>query len=52
MRISGSLLGIPYGTFIPVGIAGLLSPIAPDDPVLGFSKVDYLAVGKVSRIYD
>jgi hypothetical protein len=46
------LLEIPYDTFIPVGIAKVLSPIASDDPVLEFSKVDYFAVGRVSRIRD
>ncbi len=44
------LLEIPYETFIPIAIAKALSPIAPDDPLLEFSKADYFAVGRISRI--
>jgi hypothetical protein len=44
------LLEIPYGTFIPIGVANVLSPIAPDEPILDFKRVDYFATGRIERL--
>jgi len=37
------------GTFIVVGIANVLVPVEPDDPLLDFSKVEYFGIGRIER---
>lgn len=49
------LLNSPRGKGVKevtIGISNLLTQIPPDEILLDFSKVDYFALGRVSRILD
>ncbi len=45
-----SLTGQPSGKLVTVGIANVLAPIPDDESVLDFAKVEYFALGRVSRL--
>ncbi len=45
-----SLTGQPPGKQVTVGIANMLAPISDDESILDFAKVEYFALGRVSKL--